>query len=526
MAAASPGQRILTYRPSATGREFHACDAEIKGVLGPVGSGKSVMCVWDIVVKSSRQLPNPYDKVRRSKWLVLRNTYRQLVDTTIATWLDWFPQTEMHWSSPLSGVYRFPGMTGGKPDGTTVEVELNFMALDDEAAVRNLKSLEVTGVYANEAGEMPWLYLSRAYERAGRYPKADDMPDGSKFKYKSHGMVMDTNPPSDTSWWYQLAEVRKPDGFRFFRQPPAVLRRELNGKVWYEPNDGRDPTVAPAENIENLNEGWHYYMKQVADGDHARIKVFLMGDYGTTVSGDAVYPEYRDTFHYVDEDLEVYWGLPLILGTDFGRTPSTVICQMNVNGQFRVIEDVVSENMGITTFTSDVLRPKLFNEYRLGQVLIQNFGDPAGNDPGQVDEQTCIQVMNSLGIPTVACPVPRNSFVLRREAVANLLRQVSDGAPGIVVGRKARNIREGFRGRYYYRKLPSADAGESRTASEPEKNRFSHPHDALQYAAYGATQGGGGSLSLDGRRSRGLYLPSSRRNDFGTAGRIDVAGFF
>jgi hypothetical protein len=513
------GPRVLTYTPSPTGRAFHASKARVKGVLGPVGSGKTVMCCWEIILLSATQIPDPYDKVRRSRWLVLRNTYRQLLDTTVRTWMDWFPQTKMHWSAPLSGVYTFPGMTDGKPDGTTVEIELNFMAMDDEDAVRNLKSLEVTGVWGNEASEMPWLYLSRAYERTGRYPKADA---AAGVRFKSFGLLMDTNAPSDTSWWYQFAEVRRPDGFEFWRQPPAVLKREYDGKVWYEPNDGRDPRIDPAENIENHNEGWDYYMKQVVDGDHARIKIFLMAQYGATVNGLSVYPEYNDNIHYSAKDIPVLWGLPLFLGTDFGRTPATAICQMSMEGQFRCLDEVPSINSGIRAFTSDILLPRLINEYRMHSMQVFNFGDPAGGDKGQTDEQTCIQIMNELGIPTAPCPVSQNAFVLRREAVATQLRLQIDGKPGMIVGPRCKLIREGFNGRYYYKKQASADIGDDHTSPRPEKNMFSHIHDALQYVCYGASNPGTSSVFKSAARHSRFGMSAPRDMSV----RMDLGGFY
>lgn len=485
--------------------------------MGPVGSGKSVMCCWEIFLKSCRQRANPYDNYRRSKWLIMRSTYRELEKTSVATWLDWFPQTQMKMSAPMSGVLRLPHPSG---DGSVVEILLEFLALDDDKALRNLKSLEVSGVWANEAGEMSWNYLSRAFERTGRYPRADK---DAGVKYINHGMIMDTNPPSDTSWWFRLAEIEKPDGMKFYRQPPAVLKRQEKGKIWYEPNDGRDPRIPPAENIENHNEGWTYYMRQTTDGDHNRIKVFLMGEYGTSVSGEPVYPEYNDQIHFQREGIEPMWGMPLILGTDFGRTPSTVILQVDMEGQHRVIEEICSEGMGITQFTQERLLPVLINKYRFHEMRHINFGDPAGAMKGQTDERTCIDIMNQNGIRTVPCPVPRNNFTLRRESVAGLLRRVSNGKPGLVVGPRAPFIRDGFNGRYYYKKANVADMGDERVTNEPVKNMFSHPHDALQYACYGALH----SDDVKEMTPRGDAWGFGRREDeqqldFG----LDFSGFY
>lgn len=518
------GSKFITYRPSSTGLAFHNAVELVRGWRGCVGNGKSSGCCWDIWYKACSQYPSPYDNVRRTKVLVIRNTFPQLVKTTIQTWLAWFPQTKMHNTAPLSGVWRGEHPSG---DGTTVEITLEFYALDSEEAARGLKSYEVTMVWVNEACFLPWRYIAKAYERVGRYPKADDLPNGQKFRYKSFGLIMDTNPPSDTSWWYKLAEVKRPKGFKFFSSPPALIKRESEGKIWYEPNKGQVPGIPAAENIENHNEGWQYYLKQVEDGDHARIKVEILGEYGTTINGDPVYPQYNDNVHFAGKDLDVNWGIPIYLGTDFGRTPCSVICQYSPSGQLRVIDEICTVNCDASEFSKNILRPKLMNEYRMHEIPIYNFGDPAGNDKGQTEDRSCIQIMREAGINTVASPVPGNSFTLRQVSVAERLRSTVDGGPGLIVSDKCKMIRAGFQGRYYYRKITAADAGDERVALEPEKNAFSHPHDALQYVSYGLSSPSCSSLFSGFTFSRGNNgSPYGYRDQRVFNTKLDMGGFY
>src|SRR5215467_11399443 len=92
---------VLNYDTSEvpTIRKFMASDAFIRGLLGPFGSGKSSGCVWDIINRSLKQKPG-LDGVRRTRWAVIRNTYKQLNDTTIRTVHQWFPYPMMgHWRS-------------------------------------------------------------------------------------------------------------------------------------------------------------------------------------------------------------------------------------------------------------------------------------------------------------------------------------------------------------------------------------------------------------------------------------------
>jgi hypothetical protein len=83
------------------------------------------------------------------------------------------------------------------------------------------------------------------------------------------------------------------------------------------------------------------------------------------------------------------------------------------------------------------------------------------------------------GIP--AMPAITNEFLARREAVAAYLTKLIDGEPGLVVHPNARFIRKGFNGGYHYKRVQVT--GTERYRDVPEKNEYSHPHDALQYAA-------------------------------------------
>ena len=80
----------IDFTPSRTCAGFMNSDAKMRVLMGPVGSGKSVASCFEIVRRASQQAPGQ-DGVRRSRAAVVRETVRQLTDTTIKTFLDWFP---------------------------------------------------------------------------------------------------------------------------------------------------------------------------------------------------------------------------------------------------------------------------------------------------------------------------------------------------------------------------------------------------------------------------------------------------
>lgn len=458
-------------------------------------SGKSSDCTWELWFKACRQVPDPFDGVRRVKFMIVRNTFTELIDTTVRTWTEWFPETKIVKFPQLHGTLRFPHPVDGKP----VEIELQFRALDNENQVKDLLSLEVTGCWFNECKELDWNLVFNAMSRRGRYPKTN--ADAGYFPIQDMGVIMDTNPCSEECWYYRKAEVEKPDGWAFFRQPPGVLRiDDGNGKYHYEANRGQDPTVPPAENCENYTDGYDYYTKKLSGADEDWIKVYLMGEYGTTMAGKVVYPEYSDAVHFHDGELTPAWGLPLYLGTDFGRTPATVIGQLMPDGQVVVYDELCGVDMGIIEFCQTALRPRLATKFRMAKMQVFNYADPAGKTGNQLDNISCIEMMNQNGIPTEPCAVPNNSPYLRWTAVAECLRRrLSNGKAGLVICRPCKMLRSGFLGKYSYRKMATAAAfgGESYAETVDKSNPYSHPHDALQYMVYGAThQGGAGAFDV------------------------------
>lgn len=455
MAASVPRMRYKA--PGPTMARFHQALEFVRLVVGPVGSGKSTACCWEIVLKANAQ--TPFNGVRRSRWAVIRNTYPELESTTIKTWSQQFPEPlfKLLWGAPITCTAKYP-----LTDGTTVELEVLFMSIDRPQDVKKLLSLELTGIYLNEFREMPKAVLDMGTARVGRFPSKD--MGGASWC----GIIGDTNPPDDDSEWYTLMEEMKPEGYAFFRQPGALVGTCIEDMK----------TNPRAENIQNLNDGYGYYRRMIGGKTWDWIKVYVCGEYGSYFDGRPVYQEYVDSVHCTKEPLEVWRGLPLVIGMDFGLTPAAIICQETGRGQFRAIDEVVATDVGLVTFLESALGPRLRLPRYAGLPMIVQC-DPAGKGRVQTDEQTCIQILEKFGYRVNQAMT--NSFMTRREAVAHRLTRLIDGVPGMVISPTCTVLRKGFQGGYRFRRVQVA--GENRFTDEPDKNRFSHPHDALQYAA-------------------------------------------
>lgn len=472
--------RRIRYRPTPTMALLHRSRSRVRGIKGPVGSGKSVGCVMEIWRMAYQQAPDAF-RVRKTRFAIVRNTYGELKQTTIKTWQEWVPEDicPIVYDSPIRGVLKVP-----HPDGvTTVEAEILFVALDKPKDVKKLLSLELTGAWINEAREIPFTIVLAVRQRIGRYPAKTVAP------LTQASLLMDTNPPDTDHWWYALAEERRTPGAQddaplieardwyFVSQPPALLKI---GRGRYLPHPN-------AENVENQQLGYPYWLDQVSGATQEWIKVYLLGEYGYVQEGKLVYPEYRDDVHCAKTGLQVIRGLPLLLGWDFGLTPACIVGQLTLRGTLRVIDEFVSEHMGIQQFSSQVVRPQLavtYPDYELVNDIL-GAGDPAGADPAQTDETTCFQVLGDEGFRMV--PAWTNAFLPRREAVATFMTRMDGGEPSFALSPRCQKLRKGFLGGYHYRRVQVP--GKEIYRDEPDKDDFSHPHDGLQYLAMFAQRG-------------------------------------
>lgn len=476
----------IRYKAEPTASKFHRSNAFVRGLRGPIGTGKSVTCCMEMLRRGREQAP--FNGVRRSRWAAVRNTYPELKTTTIKTWQDW-SGANVKMDIPPTSMFR-----RRLPDGTSIELEVIFLSCDRPQDVKKLKSLDLTGVWLNEASELAKPILDMATGRVGRFPSKAQ--GGATWS----GVILDTNSPDDDHWYYMMAEeptveelqqredlerqlaemgLLKPGQplFEWFAQPPALLKE---GDRWV-PNP-------EAENVQNHQFGYGYWLRQIAGKTEQWIKVFVQGMYGTVHDGKPVYPEWNEVLHV--RDLAPIQGLPLLIGFDFGLTPAAVICQQDARGRLLVIDELCGTDMAIRQFMQDALVPHLMHVYPqwwakkdAKEPMIQGFGDPAGEQKAQTDEKTCFQEVKAAGV-RIRAPqhLKGNSFVARRSAVAWFLSKLSGGQPTFLLDGKACPVlRKGFNGGYKYRRIQVT--GEERYTEEPAKNAYSHPHDALQYVA-------------------------------------------
>ena len=464
----------FSYKPDGDVlKNFMKSDDFFRGLRGPVGSGKSVACCIEIFRRALAQEKGK-DGIRKSRWAVIRNTNPQLRTTTIKTWIDWFPEQDFGpfaWSVPYTHRIK----------KGEIDVEVIFLALDRPEDVKKLLSLELTGVWVNEARELPKSIIDACTMRVGRFPS---MRDGGASWY---GVICDTNAPEEDHWWAVMAGdvpvpdhisreealmLVKPDNWSFFTQPSGmkevIKEKQLAG---YESNE-------KAENKKNLTKD--YYNNIIKGKTKGWIDVYVMNKLGSLEEGKPVYSGFKEELHIAKEPIPTA-ELPVYVGIDFGLTPAAVFGQRLPMGNWQIIHELVCFDMGITRF-SELLRGEIAKKFKGLEMDI--WGDPAGDFRSQTDERTPFQILRQNGI--IAKPAPSNDVSLRIEAVETAVNRLVDGQVGFIVDKSCINLKKGFNGGYHYRRIQTTG---DRFDDKPYKNRYSHVHDALQYLMMGAGEG-------------------------------------
>jgi|TARA_R110000796_G_scaffold205610_2_gene321588 hypothetical protein len=469
------GLTDFKYKPDGeVVKSFMKDDSFFRGIRGPVGSGKSVACCVEVFRRALQQKPNEKG-IRRSRWAIIRNTNPQLRTTTIKTWLDWFPEEEwgkFMWSVPYTHWIK----------QADLELEVLFLALDRPEDVKKLLSLELTGVWVNEAREISKSIIDATTMRVGRFPS---MREGGPTW---SGVICDTNAPEEDHWWpimsgevpipdhihrEQARMLVKPDNWKFYIQPEGMIEKKFK--------DGLidDYKVNPkAENIKNMLPT--YYDNLIRGKTKSWIDVYVMNRLGSIQEGKPVYPMFVTESHVSKEPIPIADGVPLYIGIDFGLTPAAVFGQ-KVRGRWLIQMELVSVDMGIVRF-AELIRQEIAT--RFAHLEIKIFGDPAGDFRAQTDESTPFQIMRGAGL--TAHPAPSNSVDLRLESVSSTLNKMVEGKSGFLADKRCVSLIKGFESGYSYRRMQVS--GE-RFDDKPDKNMYSHVHDALQYLLLGAGEG-------------------------------------
>ncbi|CAB4125124.1 hypothetical protein UFOVP55_62 [uncultured Caudovirales phage] len=430
-------------------------------IAGPVGSGKTTACLFELFRRACEQAPAP-DGLRYTRFAIVRQTLKQLKDTVLKDITDW-----------LKGVASF------KVSENTVYITIGdvrsewlLIPLEDSEDQRRLLSMQLTGAWMSECIEMDVGIVSPLAGRLGRFPR------GTQGAPSWFGMIADTNMPSEGSDWHKFMTSPPMDWDVFIQ--PGGMADDAENLNWLTQTP--ETLALPIDHERRLAQGRSYYERFVRSNSPEWCRRYVHAEYGDDPSGSAVFREsFKSGFHVVDEVMPIS-TYPLMVGLDFGRDPCAIICQPDHKGRLLVLEEIIAEDIGLELQLLRAIKPALMQERYLGKAIVI-IGDPAGKQRSTMYEETSFDLVKRAGF--MAYPAPTNDIDKRINAVESWLLGQRDGGPALVIDRgRCPQLIRALSGGYRYGKT----RGGVRKAV-PEKNEHSHIADAFQYACVAAHGG-------------------------------------
>lgn len=455
----------IVFNAPPTVAKFMKSDSFMRLIAGPVGSGKTTGCIFELFRRACEQT-RAEDGFRYTRFAILRQTLSQLKQTVLKDIMSW-----------LKGVAEY------KVSENTIYISFGdvrsewvLIPLENPEDQHRLLSSQLTGAWLSEAIEMDVDLVAPIAGRCGRYPSAQT---GTPTWF---GIIADTNFPSLGSPWHKVMEIDVPMDWQIFKQPGGLTPAAENLPYLVQTEE----TIKLLETDPiRIAQGRKYYERLAGSKSGDWVKRYVHAEYGDDPSGTAVFRDsFKMSFHVVDEVTPVV-GHPLIVGLDFGRDPCAIITQLDHKGRLLVLEEVIAEDIGLEMQLKVGLRPALSQARYLGRPVAV-IGDPAGMQRSTMYEETSFDLVKRAGF--MAYPGPTNDIDPRIRAVEAFLLAQRDGGPAMVIDRqRCPTLIRALSGGYRYAK---SKTGQRKPM--PDKNKFSHITDALQYActaAHGGMQG-------------------------------------
>lgn len=265
---------------------------------------------------------------------------------------------------------------------------------------------------------------------------------------------------------WQMVLNPEPD-YEWFVQPGGMIRNTTDSPWKINKN---------AENLANLPD--QYYERLARHKNDDWISVNLGNIPGSSFDGRKVYSEFVKEIHV--RRFEPRADLPIVFGTDWGLEPAMVWGQV-IDGALHIFDELATFGFSALEMAKEAKERRRASWPTLH--FGQGYGDPA--DPrSQADKKKPSDVMKAEGFAMVELMDKTNNFTLRRDAVGRRLMSLTpQGVPELVIHPRCKVVVKGFEGGYFFKRKPVLN--DESFKNEPEKNMYSHSHDALQNLCLG-----------------------------------------
>lgn len=450
----------LIYEAPPTLAKFMKSEAYGRIAAGPVGSGKTISCIIELLRRAILQAPAA-DGYRYTRFAVLRQTLKSLKDTVLKDCETWLGNRGL-------GIWKVSESTYHVMFDD-VRSEWIFLPMEDAEDQARVLSMQLTAAWLSEGIEMDFNILAPIAGRVGRYPS------GARGQPSWYGIIMDTNMPTLGTPWQGFME-NLPMDWQKFVQPSGMAGNAENLNWLLQTTETMQ---LPINHPKRLATGRRYYERLVDMYQNSNpdwVNRYVHAQYGNDPSGQGVFSaSFRPNFHVIERTTLIP-GYPVIIGQDFGRNPWSLICQPDHLGRLIVHEEVPARNIGLEKHVVEHLRPALWRTYMGYKVAI--IGDPAGVAKDSISEENPFDAMLRLGLPAV--PAPTNKIEPRLRAVEAMLGRQIGGGPGLIISAAGcPHLVRAMSGGYRFKALQDGALKPAPEKNDPQG--YSHVADDLQY---------------------------------------------
>jgi hypothetical protein len=437
------------------------------------------------------------DGIRYTRFAIIRQSLKDLKSTILKDIRSWFGAIA-DWRVSESTIYLEYG---------DVYSEWLFIPLDEPDDVKRLLSLQLTGAFVNESIETDLNLLSDIAGRVGRYP------NNNTGVCSWSGIWCDTNAPILSTPWANFISTPPPQ-WQIFHQPSGlslpvfdtVAIRDASGAVAYTRqqisgaenlphlNQTAETILLPEDDPHRIKQGRGYYERLVSVGSPDYIRRYVNSEFGRDPSGTAVFAEsFRIDYHVSQTPLQAVYSRLLLVGQDFGRSPWSLICQLDHSGRLLVLEEVpgrgpTGENIGLEQHASINLRPVMLQERYAGRPVTL-IGDPSGMAKDNMFEMNSFDLLKFCGFTTE--PAPTNDLEPRLRAVEGFLNAQRGGGPAILIdGARCPTLVAALNGQYKFAVRDDKSGGRFVKDIPDKLHPWSDVCDCLQYVCLVAGNAG------------------------------------
>lgn len=408
--------------------------ALVKIVQGPVESGKTHWLIMSMY-RDMCSIPRCKDGIRRSRFLVVRNSSGELERGIMRSYKNIFPPKDFgEIQGKMPAIHKIKFMD--------VECEVEFFAFEDDsvAVMRKLRSTEYTKAYINEGQYISLRMLIAVRQRTGRFPRAIDCPDWDRAKR----VDMDMNAPPMNNHWvlYMRGDIdlpadmlasekrkfNKPQDWEFFVQPGAV-------KPIYD-HFGEIVSFEIHPDIENLPyQDTEAILSMCQTGEIDDIKRDYMNQYVQVKDGAPRYPKFKRDWHVHKGRMKAVPGISPVIGWDPSKYGAATFWQ-KVNNQWRCSHELNARN-----------NVALQNGYRFVEKMkeylstyypwhsetgITCWSDPFGDRDMISEEFTYWTIAQAQGL-NFSSPMPKDNPSMRLEIGTKVVSDGEYGQPKMLI---------------------------------------------------------------------------------------------